>query len=176
MNHFLSKTAALLLAAVITASAPAASAAAAIQPEPSKAPAAAPDRIESPHGELRHPKGQPGHQRYRKAHQKLMIREAVAFFGLKTQGKTDEQLLQEIREQKTKQPEKWAQFKQQLHAKKLERLKAFAAAQGIDTKGMDEQQLKEKLRQLHREGKLKLPERPAAPTAPAPAPAPAPSA
>ncbi|QJC51192.1 hypothetical protein HGI30_06190 [Paenibacillus albicereus] len=170
MNHIAAKTSAWLLAAAIMASAPTAAAAAAIQPQPSQAPASAPDRIESPHGELRHPKGHPGHQRYRKAHKQMMIREAVSFFGLKTEGKSEEQLLQEIREQKTKQPEKWAQFKQQLHAKKLERMKAFAAAQGIDTNGLSEQQLREKLRQLHQEGKLKLPERPSAPTAPAPAP------
>ncbi|MCM3749092.1 hypothetical protein M3223_17180 [Paenibacillus pasadenensis] len=118
------------------------------------------------HGEIYHPKGRPGHKRFREAHKRHMLKEAVVFFGIKTDGKNEEQLIREVRAMKEKQPEKWAQFKQVMKEKRLVRLKAFAAAQGIKTEGMNEKQLREELRKLHHEGKLKMP---------APAPAPAPS-
>ncbi|SDS25926.1 hypothetical protein SAMN05444162_1084 [Paenibacillaceae bacterium GAS479] len=158
------KAAAALLIAALALPAGAVSAALPQQSE-KKESAIYPEDAGKHHGEFRHRQGDEGHKRLREAHKRQMMNEAAAYFGISTKGKSEEQLIGEIRSMKTKQPEKWALFKKDMRAKRLAKLKAFAAAQGIKTEGMDERQLREELRKLHREGKLKQPVHPTAPAA-----------
>ncbi|KKC49317.1 hypothetical protein VE23_23180 [Paenibacillus sp. D9] len=116
----------------------------------------APDRYNH-QGDLRNPKGHPHHDRYREARKLAMLKEAAAYFGIKADGKTEEQLRQEIHAAKEKQPEKWTAFKASMKEKRFARMKEFAVKQGIKVEGKSEQQLRDELKSLHEQGKLKVP-------------------
>ena len=124
---------------------------------PKASPSAGAEERYKQHGDLRHPKGEPHHERYREARKLEMLKDAAAYFGLRSEGKTAEQLRQEVRAAKEKHPEKWASFKAAQHEKQFLRLKEFAAKQGINVQGKSEEQLKNELRSLQEQGKLKLP-------------------
>ncbi|MFC4100862.1 hypothetical protein [Paenibacillus xanthanilyticus] len=72
------------------------------------------------------------------------LKEAAEYFGIQTEGKTAEQLRDELRKVRQEQPEKWAKFKAEHKAKRLTMLQAEAKRLGIATEGKD-------LRQLHKE-------------------------
>lgn len=72
------------------------------------------------------------------------LQEAAEYFGIKTEGKTAEQLRDELKKVRQEQPEKWAKFKAEHKAKRLAKLQEEAKRLGIATEGKD-------LRQLHKE-------------------------
>lgn len=108
------------------------------------------------------------------------LREMAAYFGLKTDGKSADQLKQELKEARKINPEKWEAFKAEHNAKRLDRLREIAKEQGIATEGKTAEQLHKELRAAHGDkwpGRSKDTRREPAPTATvAPAPNPAPTA
>ncbi|MDQ6422802.1 hypothetical protein RB620_25575 [Paenibacillus sp. LHD-117] len=108
------------------------------------------------------------------------LREMAAYFGLETDGKSADQLKQELKEARKTNPERWEAFKAEHHAKRLERLQQIAKEQGIAIEGKSAEQLHKELKSAHGEqwpGRSKKDTRqePAPPPTVAPAPSPAPS-
>ncbi len=72
------------------------------------------------------------------------------YFGIKTEGKTAEQLRTELEAAKQKDKAKWEAFKTEHKAKVLEHLRQKAKENGIATEGKTAEQLREELHKLHR--------------------------
>lgn len=72
------------------------------------------------------------------------------YFGIKTEGKTAEQLRTELEAAKQKDKAKWEAFKTEHKAKMLEHLRQKAKENGIATEGKTAEQLREELHKLHR--------------------------
>lgn len=108
-------------------------------PESAKEPQTKTERIEDYADE--HRKAMEGEHR---RHGAKRLKEAAEYFGIKTEGKTAEQLRDELRKVRREQPEKWAKFKAEHKAKRLAMLQAEAKRLGVATEGKD-------LRQLHKE-------------------------
>jgi hypothetical protein len=82
----------------------------------------------------------------REAHRLERLKEAVEYFGISTEGKTAEQLRQELRAARVKDPVKWERFKAEHKAKRLKHLQEIAAKLGISTEGKSARQLREEIR------------------------------
>lgn len=106
------------------------------------------------------------------------LREMAAYFGIKSEGKTADQLKQELKEARKSNPEKWQAFKAEHQAKRLERLQEIAKEHGIATEGKTAEQLHSELRNAHgdkwpsRSKDMRKEPAPSATAAPAPNPAP----
>ncbi|MBB3112098.1 TPP-dependent indolepyruvate ferredoxin oxidoreductase alpha subunit [Paenibacillus phyllosphaerae] len=75
------------------------------------------------------------------------LKEAAQYFGIKTEGKTDEQLRDELKKAREADPAKWNKFKAELKAKRLVRLQDEAKRLGIATEGKDAKALHEAIRE-----------------------------
>lgn len=113
------------------------------------------------------------------------LQEMANYFGIETEGKSAQQLKQELAAAKEADKEKWEAFKAEHRAKRLEHLQKLAEKHGIKAEGKTEEQLRDelmkahggkerrhwKMRDQHREKSESKPQEPASPEA-----APAPSA
>ncbi|NIK78808.1 hypothetical protein FHS15_003954 [Paenibacillus castaneae] len=77
------------------------------------------------------------------------LKELAAYFGIKSEGKTAEQLKKEVEAAKVANKDKWEAFKAEHHAKRLEQLRKIADEHGIKTEGKTAEQLREELYKLH---------------------------
>ncbi|WP_127498678.1 hypothetical protein [Paenibacillus glycanilyticus] len=120
----------------------------AAQPE-EKAPAAQDNRMEDgpKHGHHHHD-GKFG--KNSEEHRMEKLRYMADYFGIKTEGKTAEQLRTELEAAKQKDKAKWEAFKTEHKAKILEHLRQKAKENGIATEGKTAEQLREELHKLHR--------------------------
>jgi aspartate oxidase len=115
------------------------------------APAAAEERGAEQEGEGGH------HERHRiqmskkdfEAHRLKKLQEMAEYFGIKTEGKSAQQLKDELAVAKEANKEKWAAFKAEHRAKRLEHLQKIAEKHGIKTDGKTEEQLREELMKVH---------------------------
>ncbi|QNK59279.1 hypothetical protein [Paenibacillus sp. PAMC21692] len=131
-----------------------------------------------------HAEGEDGHRHGEmsrkefEAYRLEKLREMAAYFGLKTDGKSADQLKQELKEARKINPEKWEAFKAEHNAKRLERLQEIAKKQGIATEGKTAEQLHKELKNAHggkwpgRSKDTRKEPMPSATVAPAPNPAP----
>ncbi|SFF28163.1 hypothetical protein SAMN05216378_5757 [Paenibacillus catalpae] len=78
------------------------------------------------------------------------LRYMAEYFGIKTEGKSAEQLRTELEAAKQKDKAKWEAFKTEHKAKMLEHLRQKAKENGIATEGKTAEQLREELHKLHR--------------------------
>jgi hypothetical protein len=78
------------------------------------------------------------------------LRYMAEYFGIKTEGKSAEQLRTELEAAKQKDKAKWEAFKTEHKAKMLEHLRQRAKENGIATEGKTAEQLREELHKLHR--------------------------
>lgn len=83
-------------------------------------------------------------------HRLAKLRYMAEYFGIKTEGKSAEQLKTELQAMKTKEPAKWEAFKTEHQAKMLEHLRKKAAENGIATEGKTADQLRQELHKLYR--------------------------
>lgn len=90
------------------------------------------------------------HGKDREAHRLEKLRYMADYFGIKTEGKTAEQLKTELEAAKLKDKAKWEAFKAEHKAKLLEHLREKAKENGIATEGKTAEQLREELHKLHR--------------------------
>lgn len=77
------------------------------------------------------------------------MKEMASYFGISTEGKSAEQLKQELMVAKEANAEKWEAFKAEHRAKRLDHLKEMAKEQGLQTEGKSAEQLHKELRSLH---------------------------
>lgn len=82
-------------------------------------------------------------------HRLAKLRYMAEYFGIKTEGKTADQLKTELQAAKQKDKAKWEAFKAEQQAKRLEYLRKIAAEQGISTEGKTAEQLRDELHKLH---------------------------
>ncbi|MFX3636122.1 MAG: hypothetical protein ACE3L7_12015 [Candidatus Pristimantibacillus sp.] len=82
-------------------------------------------------------------------HRLEKLRYMAEYFGIKTEGKTADQLKTELQAAKQKDKAKWEAFKTEQQAKRLEHLRKIAAEQGIATEGKSAEQLRDELHKLH---------------------------
>ncbi|MEK3882464.1 hypothetical protein [Paenibacillus sp. PL2-23] len=71
------------------------------------------------------------------------------YFGIETEGKSAQQLKDELAVAKEANKEKWEAFKAEHQAKRLEHLQKIAGKHGIQTDGKTEEQLREELMKVH---------------------------
>lgn len=76
------------------------------------------------------------------------LKRLAAYFDIETEGKTLDQLKEEVDQAKREQPEKWEAFKQEFRAKKLEKIREYAKQKGIDVEGKTLEQLHDELHEL----------------------------
>ncbi|MCQ6562624.1 hypothetical protein [Paenibacillus mendelii] len=69
------------------------------------------------------------------------LKEAAAYFGISTEGKTAEQLHEELKAARTKDQAKWERFKAEHKAKHMAKLQETAKSLGISTEGKSHKQL-----------------------------------
>ncbi|MHA6480534.1 hypothetical protein ACX1C1_01135 [Paenibacillus sp. strain BS8-2] len=111
----------------------------------SHAAAEGPEHIQHVDGERGHHKGEMSRTEF-EAYRLTKLREMAAYFGLQTEGKSADQLKQELKEARKTNPEKWEAFKAEHQAKRLERLQEIAKEHGIETEGKSVEQLHAELR------------------------------
>ncbi|GLX66376.1 hypothetical protein [Paenibacillus glycanilyticus] len=119
----------------------------AAQPE-EKAPAAQDNRMEDGGKHGHHHDGMLG--KNREEHRMEKLRYMADYFGIKTDGKSADQLKKELEAAKQKDKAKWEAFKTEHKAKILEHLREKAKENGIATEGKTAEQLREELHKLHR--------------------------
>ncbi|WP_090581128.1 hypothetical protein [Paenibacillus sp. OV219] len=96
----------------------------------------------SHHGKGDHGKGEHGHHEARKLKH---LNEAAAYFGIKTEGKSTEQIIKELKAAREADPAKWDKFKTEMKAKRLVHLQEIAKGLGIKTEGKTAHQLREEI-------------------------------
>jgi hypothetical protein len=139
-----------------------------------------PQPVQQAEGERGHHQGEMSRKEF-EAYRLTKLREMATYFGLQTEGKSADQLKQELKEARKTNPEKWEAFKAEHHAKRLERLQEIAKEQGIETEGKSVEQLHAELKKARGDqwpGRGKDTRREPAPSAtasPAPNPAPTPA-
>ncbi|REE85323.1 hypothetical protein A8990_11252 [Paenibacillus taihuensis] len=74
------------------------------------------------------------------------LNEAAAYFGIKTEGKSTEQIIKELKAAREADPAKWDKFKTEMKAKRLTHLQEVAKGLGIKTEGKTAHQLREEIR------------------------------
>jgi hypothetical protein len=89
-----------------------------------------------------------------KAHRLERLKEAAEYFGISTEGKTEEQLRHELKEAREKDKAKWERFKAEHKAKRLNRLQEIAAKLGISTEGKSARQLRQEIREACKEKRM----------------------
>lgn len=77
------------------------------------------------------------------------LQEMANYFGIPTEGKSAQQLKQELAAAKESNKEKWEAFKAEHRAKRLEHLQKLAEKHGIKTEGKTEEQLRDELMKAH---------------------------
>lgn len=77
------------------------------------------------------------------------LREMAEYFGISINGKSAEQLKQEVEAAKSANAEKWEAYKAEQKAERFERLRKEATEHGIETKGKTAGQLHEELKKIH---------------------------
>ncbi|AZN43249.1 hypothetical protein [Paenibacillus albus] len=97
----------------------------------------------SHHGKGDHGKGDhgPNHEARKLKH----LNEAAAYFGIKTEGKSTEQIIKELKAARDANPAKWDKFKTEMKAKRLAHLQEMAKGLGIKTEGKTAHQLREEI-------------------------------
>ncbi|MCF2938979.1 hypothetical protein L1N85_11080 [Paenibacillus alkaliterrae] len=108
-------------------------------------------------GEYKHHKGKMTRKDF-ETYRLEKLKEAAAYFGIETEGKTVQQLKKEVEAAKVANKDKWEAFKAEHKAKRLEHLRKIADEHGIKTDGKTAKQLREELYKLHG-GKGKRPHR-----------------
>ncbi|GGG81653.1 hypothetical protein [Paenibacillus radicis (ex Gao et al. 2016)] len=83
-------------------------------------------------------------------HRLAKLRYMAKYFGISTEGKTADQLKNELKAAKVKDKDKWEAFKAEHQAKRLEHLKRVATEHGISTEGKSADQLLDELRKQRR--------------------------
>lgn len=104
-----------------------------------------PSDMDSPH---MHHKGKMNRKEF-EAYRLERLKEMAAYFGIKTDGKSAEQLKKELEAAKVANKDKWEAFKAEHQAKRLEQLRKIAAEHGLQTEGKSAQQLRDELHKLH---------------------------
>ncbi|MFC4777105.1 hypothetical protein ACFO9Q_09940 [Paenibacillus sp. GCM10023252] len=118
--------------------------------EQAAAPAAA-QPAEQPGVESRSSEGEYGHNRAEhsreqwEAHRLERLRYMAKYFGIETEGKSPEQLRQEVHAAKLANKEKWEALKAEHKAKRLEYLRKYAESRGIASDGKTEKELRAEL-------------------------------
>jgi len=79
------------------------------------------------------------------------LKEMAVYFGIKAEGKSADQLKQELDAAKLANKEKWEVYKAEQKAKRLEHLRKHAAEHGIETDGKSASQLHEEIHKIHGE-------------------------
>lgn len=77
------------------------------------------------------------------------LQEMANYFGIQTEGKSAQQLKQELAAAKEANKEKWEAFKAEHRAKRLQHLQKLAEKHGIKTDGKTEEQLRDELMKVH---------------------------
>ncbi|MFF2093707.1 hypothetical protein [Paenibacillus sp. NPDC058174] len=111
-------------------------------------------------GHDHHHHGNPPSAAQIEEHRLAKLRYMAKYFGISTEGKTADQLKNELKAAKVKDKDKWEAFKAEHQAKRLEHLKRVAAEHGISTEGKSADQLLDELRKQRRaeEKKQTIPE------------------
>lgn len=85
------------------------------------------------------------------------MKEMATYFGISTEGKSVEQLKQELKAAKENDAEKWEAFKAEHLAKRMDHLREAAQKRGIETEGKSAEQLLQELKKAHGEDRSKQP-------------------
>ncbi|SDX45618.1 hypothetical protein [Paenibacillus sp. CF384] len=96
---------------------------------------------------------------HREARKLEHLQKAAVYFGISTEGKTAEQLQEELKAAIKKSPTKWEKFKAEKKAERLARLQEKAARLGIKTEGKTAEQLREELHAACKEHGMKKDEK-----------------
>ncbi|UVI31295.1 hypothetical protein [Paenibacillus spongiae] len=92
------------------------------------------------HHHMDRDKGKAGSEEH-KARKLEHLKEAAKYFGISTEGKTAQQLHEELKAARTKDKAKWEQFKAEHKAMRMAKLQEKAKSLGISTEGKSMKQL-----------------------------------